>query len=684
MIRCPACFDGLARPEPRGGRRPGFTLIEMIVAVAITTVLLFLVSRVFNDTTRAIADSNDISQILATTRVISDQLFDDGSRMITAKANQETQPGKADLPGAFLVIMQQRNAGVHFPSPASARPGAPDVWRLDLDGDGVAEGLDADSDGVPNETNGDDLVRTDQLIFFREGTRVESLTPANENRYDSDARGSLVRVVYGHVAPPVFDPNTGDLASGPDVGVFPHDNINTMTLGRQALLIADDNGRDPVSGNQLGSNPISTTSRALNYRPFPPGPLTYDLSDNIDTDALVNNAPSTAEDKLWTGVTDVVALGHAGFNPKTVTAGANRGWFARDMFEIVYPGTAAPLTGEHSDGVFQTSPYTVSTTFLSDALDADLLPTPTYQRAALSWGFFRADRRLVATSDTSYPFPTSEIARTHGFFAPHVSDFVVEFAADIRDDLGPDLNSTSSPLPLVLIDAQSLVTTNPIPIEPDNLPDGTPDTVTPRDANLPGNVAPVGAIKWYTADHLVNNPIFAGSPASYETGTRYPAYNPSRPLTWPIPRGASVLPGSGGTVLHSSRTAYPPYVGWFTGGDPSVTGVGIFHPDVSDPAFPTISNRVISRAAFVFGHTADADFNFGSTTPPPSLPPYPPLGDGVDGDGFEVGSNKWWPYMLRVRYRQHDGDGSYGSTDPSTNESLAGRWFEQIIAVPLK
>ncbi|MEL7087127.1 MAG: prepilin-type N-terminal cleavage/methylation domain-containing protein, partial [Planctomycetota bacterium] len=164
-------------------RAAGFTLMELLISISLTTVLLLLVSRVFNDTSRTINDSMDVSQILATTRVISDQIFDDGSRILPPKANPQTQPEKTERPAGFLVIVQQRNAGVLFPDPRPGRSQSIDFWTADADGDGITV------DDDPNEFF-DDLIRSDQLIFFRTGTGVQSLTPATATRYDSDARGA--------------------------------------------------------------------------------------------------------------------------------------------------------------------------------------------------------------------------------------------------------------------------------------------------------------------------------------------------------------------------------------------------------------------------------------------------------------------------------------------------------------
>ncbi|MEL7087391.1 MAG: hypothetical protein AAGL98_02940, partial [Planctomycetota bacterium] len=309
---------------------------------------------------------------------------------------------------------------------------------------------------------------------------------------------------------------------------------------------------------------------------------------------------------------------------------------------------------------------------------------PIYQHTALGWGFVDENRRLIASTDLQYPFLTEDVGRTHAILAPFVSDFVVEFAADITDDLADDPSTTATTL---------------VPISPsnlaDDLPDGTPDTISLGEAEdvadaavLLGRITATerddyrdqldGSIKWYTSDPLVNNPIDGPLPPATPITTRYvgspvtyPTFDINKPLTWSIPVDSAATP------LHSNSltllTAYPPYAGNYVNGDTAAPSFGVYHP--TPVASPPMASNIADRSVFVFGHTADVDYNGGAGAPD--------TGDGTDGDGFEAGSAKWWPYLLRVRYRLHDGDGSFGSTETVSGQPIAGKWFEQIIAVPL-
>ncbi|MEM7624660.1 MAG: prepilin-type N-terminal cleavage/methylation domain-containing protein [Planctomycetota bacterium] len=685
-----------------GRRKSAFTLMEMLVSISLTTVLLLLVSRVFNDTSRTINDSMDVSHILASTRVISDQLFDDLSRTHVAKANGTTQPEKLERPAGFFVIVQERNSSVEFPAPGGGRSQSIDFWTPDADGDGTPN--EFPTPGNPDLT--DDLIRSDQLIFFRSGNRVESLTPADSTRYDSDARASYVRVWYGHVSPPIA---SGSVIRGVEPGVTGNNNINSLTLGRQALLILDDLGDSPAAlsgpSNTIGKGG-NADGRFLDARIDQPFGLGY----RVDAVPAVTDV-SNDFDQLFKGATDVMAISHPDRDDGTATTMPGmpepRGWLFKDFFE----DDLTSISGEVNDGLYSRSRYsTIANTsplppsaYTGPRLTDDhRLPTSIYAVSALGWGFLADGENLIASSGLEYPFRTEQVGRTHAFLAPYVSDFAVEFAADIRDDLGDDPATPEVETDLH-VDDGGAITPN-ASNRWHNLPDGVPDTVNDTEAlNLVNSLVSGGhlsfatiaerdeyiarlerSIKWYTADHLVNNPLFEGNPALYGVGN-YPAYDPRQPITWRIPQNDAT------DRIHSGFTAYPPYqttsgiigpLGTFTGPSGGNYRQGIGANGVVLPAPNTIDlgGPVEDRAVFVFGHTADVDYN--SPTGSPGVP-----GDGdvlsAGSDGFESGSAKWWPYLLRVRYRLHDGDGSFGSTDSITDTAIAGKWFEQIIALPL-
>ncbi len=701
MTRTPRPY----RPAPRPA---GFTLIEMMVAISITSVMLLLVSRIFNSTTKAISIGADTSQIVANSRTVSDQLFQDAARMNVAKANgiKLSGAGKLDEPGGFLVIIQQRNRGVRFPN--ANNPLAPPEDWLAFD--------DRNRDGVrdPDEPFFD--IRTDQVAFFTRADRAESITPADQTRYDSEAVASFQRIWYGHAARANLDGTTPALINTepgqtpPPADDFDMSRVTDLVLGRQGLLIIDDTGLWP-DGNRVyeSSSYAGAPSNTLIY-----GTTAFGASDinsglfGLNVPVYAMGVPALSGDaqynRLHKGPTDVVSIRDGGNNGST---------FA-DQFELAGTGGLmldGYLTTNTPDptGLHQTTTPRALT--FPRALDDNELPTNAYIQHALGWTFADAGFRLVTNQDIQYPFETPSLGQNHSFFAPYVSDFAVDFAADITDDYAyANFVATGDSLATDPVDEKLLLPwwderwTNPTGgtwhafdpstgayratagFEPDGLPDGRPDEycIDPGNARITG-------IKWYNmADpqNRVNcdpNQPQLGSPQDR-----------TRPATWWLPPRANAS-GShgpfanelqfagvhhtpsvlGGTTISFPRFSYrhPAFVGFYANGSAPQGQVTGFNP--------TIFPEVQSRAVFVFGHTPDYDINNPSGN-----------GDGTDDDGFEAGSAKWWPYALRFRYRLHDGDASYYSvgelptemptfSDPDQDVygQINGKWFEQIVPV---
>ncbi len=96
--------------------------------------------------------------------------------------------------------------------------------------------------------------------------------------------------------------------------------------------------------------------------------------------------------------------------------------------------------------------------------------------------------------------------------------------------------------------------------------------------------------------------------------------------------------------------------------------IHVHHPTGIDAVGCFLPPTNFARAVFVFGHSGD-DGDTDEASHPTSK-------NVIEGSG------KYWPYLLRVRYRLMDGRGKYRSVDPVSSEPIVGRWFEQIIPVP--
>lgn len=198
----------------------GFTLIELLVAVSLLGLLLFLINDLFTNTSAAVSTSAQNSKVIATARVIGQQIDDDTRAMLGPKAGE----------GGYIVIIQQRIKGAKFINP-----------------DTLAEFTD------PNFE-----LRSDQLVFIRDAVGVRSMTPQDAQSYRSNLvgqPGGVARVWYGAGLRTKTDGTPlgtgGSFRLGrPDAEL---DSIgNNWVLARQCLLF---NPRDEVVNRVVSDAP---------------------------------------------------------------------------------------------------------------------------------------------------------------------------------------------------------------------------------------------------------------------------------------------------------------------------------------------------------------------------------------------------------------------------------------------
>lgn len=593
--------------------RPGFTMIELLVAVSVLALMMGLASRIFYDAQTAVSRGMQTSQLITEQRAVSQPIFEDFRNMHVFES-----PYGGNTPG-FLVIVQQQNQGVLFP-PINETSTPYDGWINDVD-----------NDGFFGETNGDDFFRTDQIAFFRDATGLESLTPGAEDRYDSAARARTARVWYGHGWPAEVDPDSRD-----EPGDLNYNIASQMVLARQALLLVEGNGATRYPDGTSGFDGFTGTVGSGNDNRFiEPGTTALSfipdlLNGGFDVLSLNDyRRPTTSS-----GLQPISLYDDGG----TDVAGAATPQYA--MFRG--PGWE-PLYVENSyfDGLL-----TKAATGAAGGPGAkwgsdDRLTNVDYANAAFEWTYGRVANsnpntpsrlRVAKDLNTDFSagiFTAEDLGKLHGNFSPHLADFIIEFAADWHDDLDPnDFN------------------TNGIIDETDGLPDGEPD----RDGG--------GNIVWYTL--LYPNPDNNNADNPFETAGNYDGIpnDPDRldqPITYLVPDDLPAFDGTAGTIPN-------PFT-YLRGGGGGLTP---FRPTAADPG-------VVGRpVVFVFSHSGDdleTGTSWGTTA-------------GVGTTQYTEGSGKYWPYLIRIRYRLMDGKGDFRSVNPISGRPVVGRWFEQIIAVP--
>ncbi len=565
-------------PPSKTASQSGFTVIELLVSISVLALMLSLAAQIFYTAQEGVDIGLQTSQIIAEQRAISQPLFDDFTNMHVF----ESQNG-GNTPG-FLVIVQQRNGGVLFPSP-DEDGGDTTTWTADRDGNGTP--------GQPS-----DLMRTDQVSFFRDASGLSSLTPGGNDRYGSQARAQIARVWYGHTSPA-----TGGASIEP--GASDNNLSSQLVLGRQALLLVEDSGGTAYPTGQPGNTtaPPGREIRTGTGRLDNSNRLRNGESDVLDLNSFQRNIGGTT-----------VTLGRYDDAGDDLAAGTPT---ERSLFRFPGWDTGTVSGPSYFESLLARNPMPLSTAPMTERWNFDdRLTTPAYANAASEWAFDRAGRRLQAAQDLSTDFETGifesdQVAQLHANFSPHVADFAIEFAADWIDNDG------------------------------NGLPDNEPD----RDNG--------GNIVWYTT----LDPNHDGNVSTVPNGTGvYDGIGqnrPNDPVTYFVP---NVLPRFNGTT----GTFVNPFVYQRS---PAPAGPLITY----NPGSPVTA---VNQTVLVWSHSGDD----------PVTDPTHGVAGGGSGQYIE-GAGKYWPYMIRFRYRLMDGSGDFRSLRPGTNDRVVGRWFEQVVPV---
>lgn len=280
----------MRRQQPTEYR--AFTMIEMLVTLAITIVLMLFVGQIFSQISSAAKSGIAISHIIENARVITGQISDDAANMV----------GPSD--GGFLIVATAKTAGAL---------------------------LDEDDSSTR-------AYFADQITWVRLRGDLEPVVPGLDNTFSNSADAAThVRVYYGHG----IKANPANGSAGAAFGsAGPNEYASQWILARHALFLS---GASPPSGNHANSSSYSATVSgvASGYWTGFTGPKTiqggvsdvaaYTLDDinagsvgavttgfgsGTTTRLIVNPAPATGDFECWevaqassilaTGVSDFI------------------------------------------------------------------------------------------------------------------------------------------------------------------------------------------------------------------------------------------------------------------------------------------------------------------------------------------------------------------------------------------
>ncbi len=366
-----------------------FTLVELLVAVALTLVMLVAINRIFSDTQKAIGGGTGLSRVVADSRVMVQQIRRDADMMIGPHRKTRKPmhgPWVEPMHGGMLVIVQRE---IEAPVPAVGGQGQ--VLRK---------------------------VRSDQLAFIRARGDEDPITPEGANNYTAEHLNDadFLRIWYGHVR------RTSPLGDGNDAANQPDDPTRAGALGRPPETVTGPHDQRYSVDNELASQWIlgrqalflKTRVDQTASANFPPVALEGgDPYDNGSIRGLPSGMPIPKA--LYMGLTDIA-------------------WYGFDRECLGYdlaPQHGAIVGGAPNFGGPKPQ----------DTLLRLWMPLPhrgsltSYIQRAVFYNTF-AHKRLrvnptpVFNHEAGFDLPAWQVAQMHPYFVGGVSDFIVEFAGD--------------------------------------------------------------------------------------------------------------------------------------------------------------------------------------------------------------------------------------------------------------
>ena len=266
--------------------RHGFTMIEMLVTLAITIVLMLFVGQIFSQVSDAAKSGIAVSHVLESARIITGQMSDDAANMV----------GTAD--GGFLIIQT---------------------------GSSPAAGLNENDSGTRTYF-------ADQVMWVRLRGDLEPMVPATDNTYANSADdASHVRVYYGHALKASANGSAGSAFGAAGINQY----ASQWIMGRHAMFLADTPSGNRASTAGYGGS-VSGTAGAYFTGFSGSQTVRFGVSDVANQTLTEINAGTIDASTVGfgTGTTNRLVV-----NPAPVSADFN-GWAVAQMSPILATGVS--------------------------------------------------------------------------------------------------------------------------------------------------------------------------------------------------------------------------------------------------------------------------------------------------------------------------------------------------------
>ena len=434
----------------RNHKHFGITLVEMLVALAILTIMMIIIHQLFNEITATVRNGTRAGEFIQKSRAMNNQLLIDSTLNGITNA-----PGPNDLASwTGHMVGPAGDDNAYDSSGSGYDPAMPGGFLVIINHKIDAPLTDDDVDEGKTHP-----IRSDQLMYFVNNgiagnISYSPIAPSSSNTlipepYNSEV-AQYARLWFGHAAklPDVgsFNKDDHDLGVNSPTTINPNQVASSWVLSRQMLFL---------TGTDASATPPYPLGRALNNAPS--GRVGIEPS----TDVLEFDSSGTTSSiayKLSDGITDIASI---------------------QLYDI---------TGHSTDTSTPTYFQALGTKSGSAELYKQIVLGMSDPDRSFVFNHERLKTRVKPNFDALKLTP-DELAPSHTFFMDGVSDFIVEWAGDLYSDS----TDVSDPLPNNGIDFGTGETNT---YAPDGMLDIDSDGrimwyVHREFANYPGKTSPV-------------------------------------------------------------------------------------------------------------------------------------------------------------------------------------------------
>ena len=243
----------------------GFTVVELMVAVGVAVILMFIVHQVFYASAETLRQGAALSKVIGASRSVNELLANDFDAMVP-----QSQDG-------VLVILSRQIIDVNM----KTRPTDPDI--------------------LPGDFYKKESLRDDQIVFARDRAGIQPLCPNTTSSFYSSASSPRVLIWIGHG---LRTEPSGWVAGTPLGALGPNEIGTNWALARHAMFLG---GLTPATGIYInGTGGVQYNAEIVHTGlaagpPHPPSPRRYmgfaDYSPSTYLDTVIYDlAGSTSAD----------------------------------------------------------------------------------------------------------------------------------------------------------------------------------------------------------------------------------------------------------------------------------------------------------------------------------------------------------------------------------------------------